>query len=326
MLQIEAQRIAWEVHEVLSSLDPARAKADVVARMRERFDALSARLRDALNEYQAESVGGRGARVRERLELLMVALDEVRQQRSDAAGRFQTELLQLRSRLEPVYAGLAEALRKDSVAVPTLRPTNMARSLFHMLSGLASVLMIQHVLTTEALYRWVPLILPFTAWGLEYWRRKDPAVNRYLMRKAQSVAHPHETTRVNSGTWYATAGGMLVWTVEPIAACVAAVVLGIADPVASLVGRRFGKTRLGQGKSLEGTLGFFVSGFFAAACVLVVYGPAMPLLYVACIAGGVVFLGALAEALIHSMDDNFSVPLTVGWATALSLYWLGIPA
>ena len=200
----------------------------------------------------------------------------------------------------------------------------MARSLFHMLSGLASVLMIQHVLTTEALYRWVPLILPAMAWGLEYWRRKDPAVNRYLMKRAKSVAHPHETTRVNSGTWYATAGGMLVWTVEPIAACVAAVVLGIADPVASLVGRRFGKTRLGQGKSLEGTLGFFVSGFLAAGCVLVVYGPAMSLVSVCLVAGVAAFLGALAEALIGSIDDNFSVPLTVGWVTALCLSFLGV--
>ena len=43
------------------------------------------------------------------------------------------------------------------------------------------------------------------AWSMEIGRRVHAPLNAALMRLYAQVAHPHERTHVNSGTWYATA-------------------------------------------------------------------------------------------------------------------------
>ena len=85
----------------------------------------------------------------------------------------------------------------------------------------------------------------------------------------------------------------------------------LADTAAALIGRRFGRHRFPNGKSLEGCLAFFVTGvlvmtagFFAFA-----YPPLV-------LAGGL--LGIVGATLLElfncelHLDDNFTIPLAAG--------------
>src|SRR5207253_341474 len=83
-------------------------------------------------------------------------------------------------------------------------------------------------------------------------------------------------------------------------------VLGIADPIAASVGRRYGRHKIRAGRSLEGTLAFFVAGALAAAAMLALAGavPAAQLAIYAAVAG---FVGALAELGSIRLDDNFTI-------------------
>ncbi len=95
----------------------------------------------------------------------------------------------------------------------------------------------------------------------------------------------------------------LLFGKEP--AIVSVVVLAVGDAFASMVGMRYGRTRMGS-KSLEGSIAFFLSTFLVLLSFLGLWKA-----FLICI------FSAVVEALPISVDDNFSVPLTAGF-----IYWI----
>jgi dolichol kinase len=207
---------------------------------------------------------------------------------------------------------------RDAPARAMHRPANLARSVFHFSSaavGLASVALLPS-------RGWlIAIALSFAAycWSMEIARRISPAINDRLMRFYGPIAHAHERYRVNSGTWYATALVALALFGTKPAMMAALAVLGVADPVAAMVGRRWGRHRLRAGRSLEGSLAFLAAGSLAAAIALALGGVhhAGVVLAFAPLAG---LAGALAELVSTRLDDNLTIPVTVGAVvTAASL-------
>ena len=97
---------------------------------------------------------------------------------------------------------------------------------------------------------------------------------------------------------------------SPYSALAMAVML-LGDTAAALIGRRFGRHRFFNGKSLEGTLAFVITGFAVVLIGAAAFGyPA------ARSRGGA--LGVVAAALLElfncelHLDDNLSIPLAVG--------------
>ncbi len=190
-----------------------------------------------------------------------------------------------------------------------VRPTNYRRNLFHVASAtvaLAGILFLPHAWLIA-----VPGTCAFYAWCMEIGRRSSPRLNDRLMRFYAPLAHPHEHHSVNSGTWYASALFLLTLFATGPAMITAVVVLGVADPIAGFVGRRWGSRSLRAGRSLQGTLAFFASGTFAAAVALrLTHSASMAHVFsLAALAG---FVGAVAELFSTKLDDNFTIPLAVG--------------
>jgi dolichol kinase len=200
---------------------------------------------------------------------------------------------------------------------PGFRPANLTRSAVHALSGVLALLVIQHVVTTPRAMFGLALGFAVWAWGMEIGRRRSQAVNRLLMRLFGPIAHPHERERINSATWYVTALLALSLTASPMACSLAVIVLGIGDPAASFVGRRFGRHRLASGRSVEGSLGFVVFAAAAAAATLFAYYPALSFGEVAALAFASAAAGALAELLTASLDDNLVIPLAAAAGATL---------
>ena len=196
------------------------------------------------------------------------------------------------------------------------RPTNYTRSLFHVGSA-ALALVLLRLLPGRSWIIAASAAFALSGWTMEITRRRSPEVNRRLMALFAPVAHPHERHGVNSSTYYVTAL-LLISLFAPLRACeVGVVVLGLADPAAGIIGRRFGRTRLRANRSLEGTLGFVVVGALAAAGWLALVHP-LPVATLALLAavGGVA--GALTELLSTRLDDNFTIPVAVAAAVSVA--------
>src|SRR5437773_8074292 len=91
--------------------------------------------------------------------------------------------------------------------------------------------------------------------------RRAPWVNRLFVRAEEQV-------RESAMIPYAIAVLLTILTVPKRAALVAIYTLAIADPVAAVVGIRYGRRRIARHKTAEGSLAFFGVAATVAAIVL----------------------------------------------------------
>lgn len=208
---------------------------------------------------------------------------------------------------------VADVVAPESAS--TRRPTNVARTVFHVGSG-ALALTLLRVLPSRAWLIGAAAAFAAFAWTCGITRRRSPTVNARLMRFFGPVAHAHEWHQVNSATWYATALILMALVVPLPAAEIGVVVLALADPMAGIIGRRYGRRRLASGRSLEGSLAFAVTGFLAALAWMSVAGTYdASRIWIAAVAGVV---GAIVELLVSRVDDNLAIPLGTSLAVALA--------
>jgi dolichol kinase len=286
---IEDRDLALQLHKVLSEIDPARWRDEMAAvlkpklhELRQKF-AHHAELADALNPDGLDT---------------------------------RSQWLAFKKRLQPAYIELAKRLKAESIHVPSLRPTNYARNVFHIGTALAVVALLE-LLDNPPLVLGIAAFFAAWGWSTELARRFSPRVNAMVMKVFNPVAHPHEVQRVNSATWYTTALLLLACTQSTLLCMTGVVVLGIGDPIAALVGRRFGRIKLLHGRSLEGTVAFALSATLATFLAFTLFHPGLGLGLAIGLAAAASVAGALAELFSLRLDDNFSIPLSAAAGVVL---------
>jgi dolichol kinase len=308
----EAQALSSDLYGLLRLVDPSAYRDEVESEAR----AMLSRVVQRARALAATDSAVRGAA---ELTALVASIDRVMTAAPAASRAFWQSFLR---EVHPRYEALSAALRAGHVVAPVLRPTNYARSAFHVASALVALGTIA-VAPSRAWIIGVAAGFFVYSWSMEIGRRISPAMNDRLMRFYGPVAHAHERHRVNSATWYATALMVLSLTIRPSFAATAVAVLGFADPAAGFVGRRYGKTKLRSNRSLEGTSAFAVVAFVSAFVTLsalthVALAPRLVCALIGAVAG------ALAELFSSRIDDNLSVPAAVGAAIALTAQILGV--
>ncbi len=239
-------------------------------------------------------------------------------------GKNAREWRRIYGRLAKDYEELVRALRESRVLegfdFKRLAPANYVRNVFHVLSGILGALTYHYLIDrTGALIIMGTLVFTFTS--LEIFRRYSTGMNDLLMRFPffKHVARAHEYYRVNSATYYAW--GLLIASFFAPAQAVESgcLVLAFGDPVASNLGRRFGKRKIFRDKSFVGSASFFGAAFLVLFAYTVVFFPHQPWNLALTVALVGAAAGAIAEALTVRLDDNLTVPLSVALALALVL-------
>ncbi len=151
-------------------------------------------------------------------------------------------------------------------------------------------------------------------------RHYIPAIHKMVEQLFDKILRPHERhAGLLSGATYVLISALLSVAIFPkLIAVTAFSILIVSDSSSALFGRAFGKHRF-LDKSLEGTL-----AFIASAWLVILIAPKaspMPIEYVigaiAAVVGGV----AEAASVTLHLDDNFSIPISIG-LTMWGLYWL----
>jgi dolichol kinase len=170
------------------------------------------------------------------------------------------------------------------------------------------------------------LLLPITAAfiAIDMARYYIPSVSRWFYRWFGGLLRRHETDtnrkRLNGASNVLISASLCVLLFPKVIAINAFTILIISDTTAALFGRRFGRHRF-LAKSLEGSLAFFIS-----AVMVILIAPKVsriPAEYVIGIVAAAI--GTVVEALPIRIDDNLTIPLTVGFSL-LWLYMLLLPA
>lgn len=165
-------------------------------------------------------------------------------------------------------------------------------------------------------------VLTMTALVLDLGRHFNPAMGKFfntffgfMMRK-----HEVDSDKKNlSGATYVLLSALIcIVLFPPKIFSTAFSVLIISDTAAALIGRKFGRHKF-LAKSLEGTLAFFVS-----ALIVVMVAPkaeGLPVEYVIGFIG--VAIGAIVENISFGWaDDNFSIPISIGFFMWGCYLWL----
>lgn len=300
---------ALELHGTLRELDPARFVAERAPALHDSLARAAGVLRTdpgAPSGEPRESGASPSDGVAPAAQALAAALSSPPAADEVDVGAW----VAFRVAVGPAYEDLVAALARSGQRVPSLRPTNYARNIFHVCSGLFALAVIE--LWTERML-WVAGGFLTSAVLMESSRRVSPRANEVLMGAFGKVAHPYERHRVNSASWYALALVLLALFVPPVGCAVGVVVLGFGDPWAAIIGRRFGRTKLPGGRSLEGSLAFVVAGGLPSLAVLLA-AHGLPLQAALGVAMAGATAGAAAEVLSGPLDDNFTIPLVGGLA------------
>ncbi|HEX9614226.1 MAG TPA: dolichol kinase [Bacteroidota bacterium] len=199
--------------------------------------------------------------------------------------------------------------------------SEVVRKSIHLCS-LAIPVIYYHVSRETALYLLVPVAAAFFFTDIA--RYFLPAVGRWYYRTFGWLLRQHEqdhgSRRLTGASNILLSAVVCVALFPKMITINAFAILIISDTTSALIGRRFGKHPF-LSKSLEGTLSFF---FSAVAVVLLAPKIAgLPAEYAIWIAGAAA--GALAEAAITRIDDNISVPITIG-LVLWGLYTLFLPS
>jgi dolichol kinase len=318
-LSVDSQTIAVELHGILEDLDPSRISTALYDELQTKFQNLQNLIESALERATSTAQNFQLDQLKALLQELADLLNSAREAiQSDSDSRLRTQFLAFRKRLQNNYRKLSEHLDGLQIHVPSLRPTNYRRSIVHACGGLFGLFLIEFLLTADTMFTVASLFFAY-AWSMELIRKRYPKFNDKIMAFYGPIAHPHEHHRINSATWYCSALLILSLTVTPMAAAISLVVLGFADPFAALIGRRWGRTRLIHGRSLEGSIAFFVMAFFASVAVIGIWHSTGSIMATAVLGVFAALFGALGELFSGRIDDNFLTPLSTAAGVTIAI-------
>lgn len=153
------------------------------------------------------------------------------------------------------------------------------------------------------------ILIPLLAVSLlmDLLRMHVPAAGRWIDRWFGKLFRREEARRLSGATYVLLAGVLCIWLFPKPVAIAVLLIMSIADAAASLIGRKFGRTRF-VGKSVEGSAAHLVASCTIALAAL----PGAPL---AALCGAL--CATVMEALPlrigrHHVDDNLTVPLAAG--------------
>ena len=153
---------------------------------------------------------------------------------------------------------------------------------------------------------------------VEYLRAKrvpgiTPVYDALFGRMLREEPRPGQWIISGGPSVFASALTVTCLAPSPVAAASMAVML-LGDTAAALVGRRFGRHKFFNGKSLEGCIAFLAAGY--AGAMIFLQGAYWPEMIPAVFAG---MLVEFFEKNLH-LDDNFSIPVVT------ALVWAGLEA
>jgi dolichol kinase len=207
----------------------------------------------------------------------------------------------------------------------TRRDLQLGRRLFHLVNGVAIATAYALLFTHEQVVHVFGAIACLVYIGDRVRMAYPDVVARHAAWVNRVLVRAEEQVRESAMTPFAIAVLLTILAVPKLAALVAIFTLAIADPLAAIVGIRFGRRRLAEHRTVEGTLAFLIATVAIAALVLRWGSDATALP----IAGSAAAIGVIAvgcELLPLRIDDNLTIPIVVGfatWATA-ALFGVGL--
>jgi len=184
------------------------------------------------------------------------------------------------------------------------------RKVFHACNALVVVAALELFQPSRAAAVAVAAVFTLAAFAVDLARMVSPRANELFFLAFSRLASPRERGGIASSTWYATSILIVLAFFERDVAVTSILVMGVGDPAAGYIGRRWGKRPLLGGS----VLGCSVFLTVAAALVGFRHG------WIAALPVGLV--ATFLERRSWPLDDNLTVPVVTAVTLTAILAWL----
>ena len=165
------------------------------------------------------------------------------------------------------------------------------------------------------------IILTIISIALDFASRFEGGFQLYWHKIFGKILRQHETKReiaLNGATWVLISAVTCIYFFPKILFITGFSILILSDICAALFGKKFGRNRLFN-KSWEGTSAFIISAILVVASIGLI--SKAPWTYFVC---GIIasIIGGFAEASsgVLKIDDNISIPISIGLSMWLGAY------
>jgi dolichol kinase len=211
----------------------------------------------------------------------------------------------------------------DSIPSATRGDLQLGRRLFHLANGV-SIATAYGLLFTHDQVVQIFAVIACLVYIIDRLRIAYPeAVARHAPWVNRTLVRAEEQMREAAMTPFAIAVLLTILAVPKLAALIAIYTLGIADPLAAVVGIRFGRHRIAHNRSLEGSFAFFAAAVAIAALVLH-FGTTASALTITAASASIGGTAAGCELLPLRIEDNLTIPIFVGFASWAIASLLGV--
>ncbi len=289
----EWQGVVFRTKQQLSCLPRELRKSDVVQRLKKSLRTYERSVKVVYEELRSTSLNHYDdltiylKKLKENIDVITEEMDTVPQQSIFTRILKQQKILPARNRLQ------------------------WGRKYFHTASGLVGLWLYAYSGLTEWTVIGILASYLTVAVGTEILRRIYPKANVILCRRLNWMMRERERTSISSATWYL--GSMLVifLVFSREVSILSLFYVAVGDTIAGIVGSQWGRHKLAENVSLEGSLAAFTACFLGTY-FLTAYGlkpfylTGTSLLLFSFLGG---FIGALSEAVFKKWDDNLIIPL-----------------
>ncbi len=148
------------------------------------------------------------------------------------------------------------------------------------------------------------------SFSLETARHMNPRINEWVCKAFRPIMREREKTRVNSAIFYSISMAIVYFGFPTEVTVLTMLFIALGDPAAGIVGIYWGRKKLTQHSSLEGSLACFaVCALSAAICGAFLFEVSLGFFPLVLFAGLCGLVGAVAETSFKKFDDNLVMPL-----------------
>lgn len=188
---------------------------------------------------------------------------------------------------------------------------HILRKVWHVACGMVAILSYYSLSLSLDFWGWVAFAIGMTGFAVDFFRLKNPAFNQLAVKVAGPILRKSELQSFSGLPFYAMGVALCIYFYEDDISMLSIFFLVLADPIASLVGVRFGKDQILPNKSLQGTL----ACFFTCFLIIIVYTWDMSIDGYSLMAFALfgALMGAVGELFsAFNIDDNITIPVFAG--------------
>lgn len=198
---------------------------------------------------------------------------------------------------------------------PSKFEPHILRKLVHIISGLGIVLIYLLTNIDSLLFSYIVLGASALFTLIEILRLKFDDLNQVFVNACRSVLRDSEVNGFTGTPLFLLGIGLSFLAFDEQIALLATIILSLADPASSFVGIRYGKRKVLEDRTFEGSYACFIMAFLVVATYGMLYFPLSLKIVIFAFFTGVAT--AIIELLSTKIDDNFTLSFFTASAMAL---------